>query len=471
MNTTTSGLRFSAVALFAAAGCTTTTIAGDVDHVRELARIESLAPMPEAVDPVPEGAARDLLGEPLDAERAVRVALLNNRELRALLRELGIARGRLVQAGLLPNPNVEFEVEAEEERTLQLGLEWDITSAILAPMRSRAERPALEAARHRAAAQVVETGFSVRASFYALQAAEQRLAIAQQVLDSLAAGRDMARALFDAGNTREFELASHEAAFERARIVTTQLELEVIQARERVQRLLGLHGEDTAWTIAASLPDAPADAPSTERLETRALEASLELREARHRLEGLARRSDVTRLAGWLPDVSVGVRAARAHAEPGGEREVLVGGGVTMSLPLFDRRQGTAAAIDAELGALGERYFGMAIDVRSAAREVASRVESAHARARRYAEVLVPSQRRVTEQTVLHYNAMQLGIFQLLQVRRDQLDVELAYAETLREYWTAAAELEALLAGRRVASTTNELGTAMTAGSEGPGGH
>jgi cobalt-zinc-cadmium efflux system outer membrane protein len=45
---------------------------------------------------------------------------------------------------------------------------------------------------------------------------------------------------------------------------------------------------------------------------------------------------------------------------------------------------------------------------------------------------------------------MQIGVFQLLEARRAQLEVALDYAATLREYWSAAAELDALLAGRVV---------------------
>lgn len=79
----------------------------------------------------------------------------------------------------------------------------------------------------------------------------------------------------------------------------------------------------------------------------------------------------------------------------------------------------------------------------------------------------------MTEQTLPQYNAMQIGIFQLLQARREELDVELAYVETLREYWTAAAAVDALLQGRRVsdvASSSIAVGTTAGAGA-GEGGH
>jgi outer membrane protein TolC len=77
----------------------------------------------------------------------------------------------------------------------------------------------------------------------------------------------------------------------------------------------------------------------------------------------------------------------------------------------------------------------------------------------------------VVEQTLLQYNAMQLGIFELLEARREQLGSELAYVETLREYWTSTAELDALLVGRRVSPASAGTGVVMDARSEPRGGH
>ena len=45
-----------------------------------------------------------LLEDALMADKAVQVALLNNRELQAMYTELGVAQADLVQAGLLTNP-------------------------------------------------------------------------------------------------------------------------------------------------------------------------------------------------------------------------------------------------------------------------------------------------------------------------------------------------------------------------------
>jgi outer membrane protein TolC len=236
--------------------------------------------------------------------------------------------------------------------------------------------------------------------------------------------------------------------------------------RERVQRLLGATGQDTGWSVRGELPAVPESPTVPGDIEASALTSSLELQEQKQRLIGLARRVGVTRTAGWLPDATFDVHGLRGNSTVAAgqppPRDFRFGGGVNVGIPLFDRNQGTATALEAEYDAALERYYGMAVDIRSEARE---------ARARQYQEVIVPAQRRVTEQTLLQYNAMQLGIFQLLQARREQLDVQLAYAETLREYWSAMAELDALLAGRRVRPDTEAKTTAMAAQGDSAEGH
>jgi|GEM_PF-485918 len=411
----------------------------------------------------------------LDANGAVRVALLNNRELRATLRDVGIARGHLLQAGLLPNPVAEVELLPERNTAMEVRVELDLTSFLLAPRRSNAARPEVEAARLRAAAAVIDVGYRVRVGFYRLQSAQQRLRIAQQVLDGSAAARDAARAMASAGNIPALDLANQEAAFERGRIIVAQLALEVATERERVQRLLGTHGADAQWRVATELGAVPDKSNTPAELETRALRASLELSETRHRLESLARRTGVARTEGWLPDIAIDAHGLRGNPEADatgrGDPNWAFGAGVSVGVPLFNRRQGTTAALDAEFDALMERYYGMAIDLRSAAREARNRVESAHARARHYQQIIVPALERVTEQTLLQYNAMQIGIYHILQARREALEVKLAEVETLREYWSAVAELEAILAGKRVDPGGGTSVMTLDSASESRGGH
>jgi outer membrane protein TolC len=449
-------------------GCAGTFAGPDLDRVQALTRAPVLPEVAfgEVAAP-PSGVVQRLLERPLDREAAVRIALLNNRALRASLREIGVARGRLVQARLLPDPVLELERPLEPEIRHEVGIEYELTEALLAPVRARVAAADLEAGRLRAAGEVVDLVFAVRSAFHAVQAAAQKLAIARRALDALAAGRDAARALAAAGNVSELVLAAHEAAYERARPLVAQLELELASAREALHRLLGLHGAEVQWRLAGALLPAPVAPELPRRLEAQAVAASLELAEARSRLEGVARRTGLARAEGWLPDLSVAVRTGTLEHEVG-TRERRWAAGLALSIPLFDRNQGTVHALGAEFDGLLERYHGAAVEVRSAAREAQSRLASAHARARQYQAVILPAQEKLTAQTVLQFNAMQVSVFQLLAARREQLAAEMAYVETLREYWTAVAALEALLAGRRpgrpVAGSTAALSDTDTAG-------
>ncbi len=464
-----------ALAAASTLGCVSASTRPDLGRVRELSRIERLPAVPVGeVDPVATREAQQLLAEPLDVEAAVRVALLDNRELRATLRSLGIARGRLLQASLLPNPVVEAELLPERNTQLELRVEYDLTRALLTPLRVSAEAPELDAARYRAAAAVVELSYQVRTAFYGLQVASERLALAERALDASTAGRDFARALLEAGNVDDLVAAQQEVAHERTRIEVAKFELELVMERERLQRLLGNHGKATEFRVNGGLAALPASPAAVDDPETRALRASLELSEAKQRLEGLARQAGATRTAGLVPDVAVDVHAL--SGDPSGHEASddpawRFGAGVSVTLPLFDRQQGTATALEAEFDALLERYYGMAIDVRSAAREVSQRVASLWARAHQYEQVIVPAQRRVTQQTLLQYNAMQLGLPELLLARREELSAEMARVQTLGEYWSARAELSALLAGQRVARERRSPAAALFNGADAPGAH
>ena len=85
--------------------CAGPSIHSDVTRVQDLSRVEHLTQLVELeVDPVAAEDAQRLLAGTLDADTAVRVALLNNRELRATLRELGVARG--AERGRGENPGI-----------------------------------------------------------------------------------------------------------------------------------------------------------------------------------------------------------------------------------------------------------------------------------------------------------------------------------------------------------------------------
>lgn len=466
-------LLIAAPLLLAPLGCASSAQRTDLARIRSLTEL----PVPNqlgSVDAEIEPEVEDLLAKPLDVETAVHVAILNNRPLRATLRELGIERGMLIDARSVPNPTVEVEVLPERNTEIEVRVEYEISELILAPLRAKVARFELDEARYRAAAEVVTVGYRVRAAYRKMQAARERLAVAQRRLDALAAARDAAVALGQAGSVNQLESASQIVSYERARVGVANLELELAARREALQRLLGLHGEHGNWQLADPLPAIPDEPPTMAGLETEALERSFELAAGRSRLEAIAQRTGLERTEGWLPDIAVDYHAligdptALPNAGDGRWRS---GAGVSLSVPIFNQNRGKVRAAEAEFDGQFERYIGTTIDVRSAAREVSNQVRAAHGVARHLGSVVIPAQREVLDQTILQYNAMQLGVFELLAAEQALLDVQLAELEARADYWVADAALQALLAGARPQLETNMRGTSLDMGKQTRGGH
>jgi outer membrane protein, heavy metal efflux system len=147
------------------------------------------------------------------------------------------------------------------------------------------------------------------------------------------------------------------------------------------------------------------------------------------------------------------------------------GAGISVGVPLFNQNRGKVRAAEAEFDGQFERYIGASIDVRSAAREVGNRIRSTHGTARHLGAVVIPAQRRVLDETLLQYNAMQVGVFELLAAEQALLDVQLAELEARAEYWIAEAALEALLAGVRPQLDGMSGGASLDSGNQSRGAH
>ena len=379
-------------------------------------------------------------------------------------------RGLLVQAGLPANPRLEVEIAPERNSAVELRVELDVTHALLAPLRASAAEADLEAARLRAAGAVVQVGFEARSAFFAYLAADERVKVLQRWLETFAAGRDAGVALLEAGNVPELRAATEDAAYQDARLAVAAAELERVRARERLHRLFGVEGEALGWTVKAPLAEPPVERPTFEGLEAAALDASLDLRALRASMLGHARRADLARAEKVVPDASVDVHVL-AGGDPLAPNAVQVGGGVSLTLPLFDQGQGLARAHEARLGATGERHRGAASSIRSAARTLRAELDSAWARARHVEATLLPARRRVTKETLLQVNAMQLGVFDLLAARRAELDAELARIDARRAYHTATAALDALRAGKVVEVSVASPAAQNPAAQAPTGGH
>ena len=421
---------------------------------------------------------RSLLADELAADEAVQVALLNNQGLQATYEDLMVAQADLVAAGLLENPIFDAEVRFPEGgggAGLELAVVQEFLSVFQIPLRKKIAAAAFEATKLRVAGEVIELAAEVRDAYYDLQAARQLLEMRQTVLQASEAAYEVAKRLHAAGNITDLSLNLERATFEQAKLDLADAEYEVIARREGLTALMGLWGEDaTAWQVPERLPeprDLSEEAPS-EGLERLAVANSLELSAIRHNIEGAGRALGLNRTFGLVPELEVG-----AIGEREGEDGAWAAGPVlSLPIPLFNQGQPAVAAARAELRRARAQYVATAVELRSAVRAGAALLRNARARVAYYKQVVLPLRGQIVEQSQLQYNAMQIGPFQLLQARQQQIEAGAQYIEALREYWQARTAVGVLQSGRfrRAASGGSAAPAARRSGGAmggGDGGH
>ena len=387
-----------------------------------------------------------LLKRKLTADDAVHIALLNNRDLHAVYSDLGVAQADLVQAGLLRNPifdaAVMFPVSGGGQPDLELGAAMNFLNIFYIPLRKRVAAARFEEVKTRLAGSVLDFAGRVRRAFYTYQSDEQMLELRQTIVQALGASLEIARRLSEAGNITELDLAREQAQLETGKLALRAAEIALRQSREELNIAMGLWGEQVQWQSDGRLPDIPEQPVSMKDIERRALEQSLDLANARQRIAATGEQLGLTRWTTLLPELSAGPQAERND----GEWEI--GPRLEFPIPLFDQGQARVGRGVAELRRARQEYYGAAVRIRATARAIRDRVDGARDRALYYRDILLPLHERIVNEAQLQYNAMQVGPFQLLRAREQQIETSVAYIEALRAYWLARGDVEQILSGR-----------------------
>jgi cobalt-zinc-cadmium efflux system outer membrane protein len=450
-------------------GCASVPAKGGFDHVEQnvLQRVGQRVHWNQGgpEDQAVADAVMSMLQRPLTADDAVQVALLNNRRLQATYEDLGVTQASLVQAGLLSNPRFSASylpaLSSGPGESISLELAQDFVDLFFIGTRKNIAASEFDAAKARVTAAVLDMAGQTRVAFLEYQATEQFTEMRRSILDAAEASFDVSQKLFDAGNITRLALASERANLSQAKLDLAQTQTTVLANRERLNRLMGLWGNDaTAWRVAGQLPDPPAEAFNVQNVERQAIAQSLDLAQARSQVEVAAGRAGLTQWSSVLSEIEVGIEAER---EEGNAWQV--GPSLSLEIPIFDQGQARNAAAAAELRRALQEYAAQAIELRSNARTARDRLVAAHERATYCRQVLLPVRNEVLRESQLQYNAMQIGVFQLLNAKRDAIEAGSQYIEALRDYWIARADMDLILAGRPMSDSAEPMGR-TSSGSE-----
>ena len=394
----------------------------------------------------------ELLQHELQPETAVQIALVNNPSLQATFEELRIAQADLVQAGLLKNPTfggaILFPIkgtpaEPDPLRDVQLNVVEDFLDVFMIPARKRIARAELEAAKLRVGDVAVKLAAEVRGAYYRAVGAQQVLQMRRTVIEASETAVDLAQRQYEAGNISELDLTTQQAMYAQLRLDLARSEAEVFDAHEALTRLMGVWGPDTEWKPAAKLPDLPSLDPGLERLESLAIGRRFDLASAHHEAESISETLAMVKNWRWIDGGNVGATYARTHEGP-----VLIGPTAAIGLPIFDQKQAVIARLEGFLHQARAREAALAIDIRSEVRTARARLTFTRGVIRDFAARIVPLRERIVALSQERYNAMLLGVYELILAKQNEVNAYRDLIDAARDYWVARADLERAVGGR-----------------------
>ena len=398
---------------------------------------------------------RRLLGSELGVETATQIALFNNPELQATYERLGVAQAEVVQAGLLHNPTLSFHWGF---RVAEPGLDEVIGSVtqsflelFLLPLRKKLANAEFRRVKLEVADAVLTKVDAVAQAFYAVQASTQVVALRRTLLEAEQAATELAVRQHEAGNLSDLDLSTEQAVYAQAQLDLQRSQVQLLADREVLTRLLGVWGADVDYRVSPRLPEVPDEDPDLEHLERVAVEHRLDLAAAREELDNAAAALKLTKSTRVISGLNLG---ANGHRDPDGP--ATVGPSIDLELPIFDQKQAEVARLRALLRAALRRRDALALAIRSEVRQARTRLVAARYAIDMYKQTLVPLRKRIVALSLEHYNAMLLGVYQLLQTKQNETNTYREYIEAVRDYWIARADLERAVGTRLGAASKGD---------------
>jgi hypothetical protein len=463
-------MRLTAAAAAAAllGGCASFSMDGGFGQVSELAK-ERTGQTPSYQRTAQEAdTARarvaELLAQPLTLDSAVELAYLNNRGLQASFNSLGIAEADLVRAGRLSNPLFSFgRLSGGGVVEIERAVMFDVLGLLTMPVVRQVEQRRFEQAQFQAALDAVSIASEARRSYISAVAAQELVRYFGQVKEAAEASNELARRMVQAGNLSKLDQMREQAFYADATSELARSKQQAVTERERLTRLLGLSGEQLNFKLPERLPDLPKEPTEPKDAEQTAIEKRLDVLMARRATDATAKSLGLSRATRMVNVFELGYQN---KSETGESRAN--GYELELELPLFDFGSTRTARAEATYMQAVNRTAEIAVNARSEVRESYSAYRTAYDVAKHYRDEVVPLRKRISEETLLRYNGMLIGVFELLADSREQVRSVSAYVEALRDFWVADTNLQTSITGRSPGASASD-GPAATAVAESGG--
>jgi cobalt-zinc-cadmium efflux system outer membrane protein len=439
------GVFLVVVVLFCLAGCQTAPPAPDTTTVAAhlTQRVGQSVPSHTGPSPItlPPGASLD---DGVTEDEAIAIALWNNAAFQELLVDLGIARGDLIQAGLLPNPEFVYFFGVTD-KPFKYAFELPIEALWLRPIRVKSAAREADRTTERMTQAGLDLMRDVRQAYADVMLAKERVRVAGEAVKLRGRIAELAEKRLKAGDISPQEAATARIDALQAEQDATRIGYDVPVAEERLRNLMGI------GPLRGPLPLDPTPPPECREFDVDSLtqEAMATRPDALAATQAVAAAEARLKFAklGWVRLLGIG--DATSGRTTGHE----FGPALRFTVPLFNWNQGNIARAQAE-------YERAVRNQKTVSYQIILDVQRSYLQYRQACaelDVLLKKVRPEVEGNVRRaqaaYQEGNVAIFVVLEATRQLLDNYLREAVLhgdLRRFW---AELERSV-GRRLFAPT-----------------
>lgn len=435
------------VAALVLSGCATFSQDGGLDSVAAIASERTGQPVqfsrPGGDTGLADSRVDQLLSKPLTPDSAVQAALMNNQGLQASFAELGIAEADLVAAGWMRNPSFSFSrMRGGNELEIERSVMFDLVGLLTIPLRSGIESRRFEQAKLQAAAQAVRLAADTRKAYFNAVAARQTAHYMEQVGTAAEASAELATQMAKVGNFSKLDQAREQAFYADATAQIARARHNASAAREQLARLMGAWGARAAFQLPDRLPDLPKAPGIINDIESQAIQQRLDVQMAKRDAEATAKALGLSKASSFINVLDAGYVNKSTTGAP---REN--GYEIALELPIFDWGRSRIAKAEAIYMQSVHRTADVAVRARSEVREAYSAYRTSYDLAKHYRDEVVPLRKKISDEMLLRYNGMLVGVFELLADARAQIGSVNTAIEAQRDYWLAETDLQAAING------------------------
>jgi outer membrane protein, heavy metal efflux system len=388
-------------------------------------------------------------------DELVALALADNPDLRAARAEIEAARGRLLQAGLRPNPMLDLGAQQSvtgPDNNLNVGVTLPLDLNRRKAGRVGVAERELELKEAQVLNRARELEAEVRMKAGEVLAAQRNLRITEELLDI----NHQALQLIG-GRVQRGAVPALEESLQRVEVNRLDASRQILQSRVEVatlqlQVLIGRSPEaplsvqgDLRTRLVTFAREGAFERALAARPDLRMAQAEVAMAQAKIRKEEAEGRWDASVNVGYMRQdfgYDLSGLTARGELRPITDIFHYVGGGVTITLPVRNRNQGNVAAAFAEARATEHREDLATLTVRQEVAAAFTQHEAAERALDIYTRGVLEVARQNLEVMRKTYELGRATLLEVIAEQRRYIDIEMGYTEALQQAYNAAVDIE-----------------------------